>query len=679
MRLWVLAVLGYLVGSGCAGGGARPIAGSQPRATAEEPTEVERHPYAELMAPPAAGDAASPGLWIRVNNVAQLQSKLPSSVQSHPALEVYKDLSMLVSAVLGADVGAVIDLSQPIDVAMAIPRGFEKPAPVVAFRVRSPATIERGQAGLTLRHLAAGMWLLGDEPPQPSPVEPDESAMDDDEEAPDDEEDGEALPEGPSESRLPCVLAHAPPPVGYRVLCGEQLSLVRALSAFLLRDAPAPAADLHGELGGPAYRALVDQALTEARAEGKAEIEAQTGSEKLGAEIGLAIIETLGAHERIGLDIRLGATGVEATLDVAFPELAATAGLQQWARSVSERRLPGGFALLPTDNAFALSFAGLGEQAMRSFASLLLGELSTEMAQEFVLSAAQLNELTESFVGMFPSDAHFSVAAGSDLTAIEKVLNGDAVRQADEAGRPLTPAAIKDLQAALAGWVTVGFELPPKDYLPAVERMLRADAIPMRRRPGMPRKDSDREDTTLRKRPVTTRGLPAGTLHIVEQVRPAKTYRPPVDGSEPPVLPYDAHWLVVPDGPRVWAVGARNEAMAGRQALLALQTSARLGPQARAAERPLLGAWSFNLSGMRLQSLDWNSVSERHEARRQLRRYGTQLRGAKTPMLITLAVAPPLANGAPGFGFRAQLHVNQAALTELIDGIPGGAVTPVPP
>ena len=158
-------------------------------------------------------------------------------------------------------------------------------------------------------------------------------------------------------------------------------------------------------------------------------------------------------------------------------------------------------------------------------------------------------------------------------------------------------------------------------------------------------------------------------------MRPAKTYRPPVDGSEPPALPYDAHWLVVPDGQRVWVVGARDEAMAGRHALLAVQSSGRLGQQVRpATERPLLAAWSFSLSGMRLQSLDWDSP-----ARRQLERFGKQLRGAKTPLLMTLEVAPPPANGATGFGFRAKLQVSQAALTELVDTSMPSVLIPVQP
>lgn len=661
-------MLGSTACLGCAGS-ARPSASAAPAVVvATEPVDVERRPYSEVMLPTAT-DATSPGIWVQVANVGQLFGKLPASVQSQPSLLPFKDLAPLVSGALGADVASIIDLSQPVDMATPMPHGFEGPSPVFAFRVRSPETIERGQAGLTLRPLAAGMWILGDEVPPPPAVEPDESAMDEEEEHPEDEQD-EMPAEERGEPRMPCLLAHAPPPVGYRVLCGVGLEKIRALSAFLLRDTPAPVADVHVELGGPAYRALIDKALVDMKAESQKELETKTGGEKLGAEAGFAIVEALAAHERVGLDVRFGVGGAEALLDVAFPESPASELLQRWARSATERRLPAAFPLLPADDGLAFSFAGLGQETTRTFLAFVLEELLSDMSQEFVLSAQELRELQSSFAGVLPSDGHFSVALGADVDAIEKVLMSDAVRLADEAERPLTPAAIKALQAAMAGWVTVGFDLPPKDYLPAVERMLRANAIPMRRRPGMPRKDSEREDSHMRRRPVATRGLPAGTIHIVDEVRPAKTYRPPVNGSEPPVLPYDSHWLVVPDGQRVWIVGARSEALAGERALLAVQAKGKLAEQPairQTSARPLLGAWSFSLSGVRLQSLDWDSVRQRRAARREFKRSSKQLRGAKTPMLVTLELSPPPANGAPGFGFRARLEADQTALTELLD------------
>lgn len=620
------------------------------------------------MAPSAAEALDSPGIWLEVSNVAQLVGKLPDSVQALPGLRSLSDVSSLASGALGADVGSVIDLSQPLDVAMPIPKGMASSVQVIAFRVRSPESIEHGEAGLTLRRLAPGMWQIGDEPLAQADAE--EPPMDDDEEEEEEgaDDDGEMSEEEQTPSRTPCVLAHAPPPVGYRVLCGSRLDVVQAVAPFLTRDLPRQDADLHLELGGPTYRAALSEGLAQAIAQGKDETDTLTGGEKLGAQVGLAIVETLGAHERVSLDARLGRDGAELELEVAFPETPATASLQSWVRAVSERRLPASFAQLPGDNDLALSFSGLGPDITRSLLKLLVTELFNDMSQEFALSTRELGELSESFRGLVPPDAHFSLEMGADLTAVEQALRSDAVVQADDAGRGLSPAAIKQLQAALGGWTTLAFDENPAEYMPAVERMLRANAIPMRRRPGMPRKTSEREDSKLRKRPLTTRGLPAGTLHLVDQIRPAKTYRPPLDGSEPAILPYDAHWLVVPDGKRVWIVMARSEALAGERALRAVHDAHRLAERSeirRVAERPALAAWSFSLAGLRLQGLAFDSVAQRNAARAELSRFSSQLHAAKTPMLLTLEVAPRAANQA-GFGLRAKLHASQAALTELV-------------
>jgi hypothetical protein len=630
-----------------------------------EPTEAERRPYAELVVPVAPEAAASPGIWLEVANPAQLLSKLPDAIQTKPGLQPFKDITALASGALGADISAVIDLSQPFDVAMPLSKAMHDP-PVLAFRVRSPEAVERGQAGLTLRRVAAGIWLLGDQTSS-SPTEENEQT-EEEEQAPEDEE-GEMAEAEPVASAMPCLLAHAPPPVGYRVLCGPRLDLVQSVARFLLRPQPAPIADIHAELAGPAYRDVIDKALSQVKAESNTEGDTLSGSDKFGQQAGLAIVRTLGAHERVSLDVNLGAQGAELQLDVAFPESPATAELQRWALSTRGKQLPPSFARLPGDNGFALSFVGLGKETTSTLLPLLMGEISRDMAQEFVLSVKELHELNEAFLGVVPADAHFSVAAGADVDAIEGVLHSDAVRQADATGHPLAPAAIKLLQEALGGWIAIGVDVPPKEYLPAIERMLRADAIPMRRRPGMPRKDSEREDSQLRRRPVSTRGLPSGTIHVLDTVRPAKTYRPPVDGSEPPILPYDGHWLVVPDGQRVWIVGARSEALATAHASSVLNGGNRLAEQPgiqKAAERPLLAAFSYSLAGMRLQSLDWDSVFQRDMARLQFRLFGKLLHTAKTPMLVTIEAVPHAPN-ASGFGLRANLHVDEAALLEVLD------------
>src|SRR5690349_21526673 len=185
MRLWALVVLGCV---SCAGS-AKPSVTSVSSAPAPSaPQNDERRPYAEL-AQPAAGDALkSPGIWVQVRDVAQLSAKLPRSLQTEVPGRMVSQIAQTVSSTLGADVAAVIDLAQPVDIAMSIPRGFGPPYPVFGFRVRSPEAIERGQAGLTLRRLSAGVWQLGDVvQPEPEP-EPDDSELDDDEAAMDEEE-----------------------------------------------------------------------------------------------------------------------------------------------------------------------------------------------------------------------------------------------------------------------------------------------------------------------------------------------------------------------------------------------------------------------------------------------------------------------------------------------------------
>ncbi len=397
--------------------------------------------------------------------------------------------------------------------------------------------------------------------------------------------------------------------------------------------------------------------------------------------MGVAVVKAFAAHERISFDVQLAPTSVELLVEVAFPTSMATAPLELWARSMSTRKLPKSFALLPADHGLALAFTGLGQDATKAAMSAFLDEVLGGMSQEYVLSPQELTEMNAALTGVVPSDSHFSLAAGVDAAAASAALSGHQVEQADANDRPLTPAAIKELQASLAGWMVVGLDVPPREYLPAVERMLRADAIPMRRRPNMPRKASDREDSKLRRRPLKTAGLPAGTLHLVDEVRPAKTYRAPLDGSEPPILPHDSHLLVVPDGQRVWLVSARDEALAGQRALSLLRGGATLAKRPeiqRAVERPLLGAWSFTAAGMILQALDWDSAVERRASRTKLRRFRKLLEAVNTPMLATLELSPPPANDCSGFGFRAQLLVSDQALGEYLGGMPPPIVVSPP-
>src|SRR4051812_14143050 len=111
MRLWVLAFWGCV---GCATNGAKPSVSPRSEAAVAQSSEAERRPYAELMPPPREG-AASPGVWLEIASPAQLLSKLPDAIQSKPGFQAIKDVTKLATEALGADVGAIVDLSQPVE------------------------------------------------------------------------------------------------------------------------------------------------------------------------------------------------------------------------------------------------------------------------------------------------------------------------------------------------------------------------------------------------------------------------------------------------------------------------------------------------------------------------------------------------------------------------------------
>jgi hypothetical protein len=166
---------------------------------------------------------------------------------------------------------------------------------------------------------------------------------------------------------------------------------------------------------------------------------------------------------------------------------------------------------------------------------------------------------------------------------------------------------------------------------------------------------------------VTFKGLPATTLHFVDDVRPAKDYVPFVHGYEPPVLPYQRHWLFVPDGVRTWIVVGASEGVAGARALELLSGAQRLSARDEvktALERPLLSALWFSMAGWSLQQQEWDAKSQRDRARHRLELLAGAANGAAAPMLVTLELQRDAAAG--GFAVRARSALDVAALTDVL-------------
>jgi hypothetical protein len=628
--------------------------------------EPERRPYAELATErkPVELD----GIWLRAASPAKTFHELPILLQGVPPLAQLKLLVEGRAGLLPADVAAVVDAAQPAELLFSMgstwdespPPVTEAPSLVWSFRVRSPEAIERGAAGLTLQRSAPGVWNVGGVDADIEEPEYAEASEGDD-----DDEDGDAAGEDEDLLRpfLPrrCQLHHLPAPVGYRILCSTSAEEVDAAAPFLLSPARAVAqtSDVHLELGGSNYAKFLQQM---SRAMHRDDPAADTAAARGGRHLAQSLFDPLLAHERLSLDFSLNQLKAQLEVDLTYAELPNAPAFSQWLGHSSKAMLPPGYARLPPDSGLALGLS-LGS----GLAPFIVEQLAETMEEETLATPAERQEQLESLRGVLPRDGRISLGIGMEVPALLDALDSPAVHLADAADRPLGAIAVRQLQAAAGGWVIIGFEEQPAPFLEAVRRMYRTGRTKTKRRPGHEEKNP-RSHSHLARLSGAPRGLPQQTLHIVNEVRPARAYTAPVDGTSPPILPYDEHYLVVPDGERVWIIVTRSEALGVEQArgLLARSAAARAASPPSASDSVAVLASATQLAFFGLADLDVDSKTERAAARRRLAGINRAPGQARLQVPLIVQVLPR--KDAPGY----HLHLRSSAqLDELFAQVTG--------
>jgi hypothetical protein len=452
-----------------------------------------------------------------------------------------------------------------------------------------------------------GAWDIGGvvaAPVEPEPEVEEEGDPDEAEEWPED------LPNIPE---LKCRLVHAAPPVGFRVLCvmpgpDEQQKLERAF-AFLLASERAPdGADLHVEIGGPSYASFKARMgeVWDARSAQNPKLDGAEHITGMLTDVGRA----LAGHERATFDVSFVGDRAVLELGLAYPDASTSSGFRAWLDHASGAKLPSAANRLPSDSGFALAFSGLGRDAT----SHVLSELEAETEEDHDVDPKRLTELTTALAGVVPVDSHFALAIGFDADAASSALHSDSVRIADETDKPLSAAAVKQLQAALGGWTVFGLDVPPERYLPAVQRLYLIRNLKLPYKPGKAR-PSLSASSEYRVAAVP-RGLPKGTLSFVERSR--RTRKLP-DGVTSPPLDFDRHLLFVPDGSRVWIVVSRNPKVAVRRAQLLLEHRESFVWARAPGASPVVES-SFDLRSLLAFALDWDTKEQRAAARASLSR-----------------------------------------------------------
>jgi hypothetical protein len=465
-------------------------------------------------------------------------------------------------------VGALVDLDQPIDFAVAVSG--------TGMRVRTSAAISAGvkdpeQARTSLAErfkLVPGdngttlIKGLG------RPSHKAGSTSDDDEDT-----DGKPDPEpgGDEDGNRVCELAASFGDAPVRLVCAGSSSALAELGPWLTRTATrAPAtADLHVEVRLDPLRSTIN--------EGKRLVGVILGGVLGGAVRGKAARDLVGAvgadladfasdMDGASLDVTMGDPGAQMTTTLKLSGTSSAIGRLAIGHPERSGSPPAAFWQLPGDADLAFFERGIDDAPIARARDLLLDGLGAGLVDDGV-KPADVKAVTAA-VGKLVTGAPVSYASGLDVPAVRKALSAEKAIGPD--GDPAARADARHATAEqLLGWRVLEVDQPPaiasgalKDLAAAVSRPSLVAAV----------RAHDKEITplSLRSAPMPKGAtLPAGSLHWVVELPLVQRAAPPKTDKKPPPTPKPlvTHLLFVPDGPRTWVgLGGDDVGVASRLA-----------------------------------------------------------------------------------------------------------------
>jgi hypothetical protein len=462
-------------------------------------------------------------------------------------------------AVAGEDIGEVIDLDQPIDMALVNGGRGLIPAWAVSAGVRS---LEAARSGLSEHYtLAPGdngaYWIR--------PV-------------------GEGA-QGTTER--PCEVVPSAGSSPFRLVCGASEEALGYLAPYLTRTSPRQTweSDVHVELYTEPIKPFAKMLRLQAPSLLESLLDLQRTQEPAIAELVEALVgdavDLVGDLGKTALDVKLDPEGVDATFHAGFKSK--TSLIAKLLTAHPERTdvpLPL-FWRLPDDSDTAFFSRGYDASALDHPRDLALAALRAMLGkdglpepEQAAVSAAFHDVLTE---------APVVYARGSDVVAVQKALV--AFQTAKEG--PAKDQAARAAVEPYLGWWVFGFEEPPA----RLQGVFKA-AVAAWNRPGMGTWLKTHLDGVpvpgLRALPAT--GLPRDSSHVELGVYiRAEEVGPKGKANTPPPTPIRLHALVVPDAGRTWLVLAADEKLAVAKAKTLL-ASASPGAAGTLASHPRLEA-----------------------------------------------------------------------------------------
>ncbi len=485
------------------------------------------------------------------------------------------DPESLVAMAIGAPVGALVDLDQPVDFAVSdvdTPEGSLKIA---------------GAVGLTDPASARETLEKYYRPLQTSPgvvrLEPRDDAPD-------------------GASPRPCMLAPSFGPDAVaarttRLVCGDSVEAVRHLGPYLTRTMTRLASrddvrvevfvrELHTAKSGtkeltPGGWAPVDGGAADPTDKLFNEL-----TDKLTDDVGSVVLEA--SSDGTTVDMRLSTKLVEAASPLTRALLGAGA---------PSAPPPPAFERLPRDASFAWYGRGAAPGDLAPLRASLLGSLRTWLEDDGYTPAAIDTQL-EPFQRILTGGS-WVVAHGLRLDAARAALDAYA-----DSGKTTVSGRTK-ARGAMQGWMIGAVEEPSQGWIDSLRELVKNDPVKPTGKPRRKR-DPNKESTRLTLAPVPPAlQLPAGTLHMEAHVTQnpdwtlAQQKKAKAGQAAPsdPVVPHTVHVFVVPDGARTWFAAAEDPALAASEVRGSLAGAADAGTLKARPDLDVLRAMPASTAG----------------------------------------------------------------------------------
>ncbi|HEY8039249.1 MAG TPA: hypothetical protein VIF15_05620 [Polyangiaceae bacterium] len=592
-------------------------------------------PAPELSAIPAPGTLlftariAHPGRAIQT--LAPLVAQIPL-LASFAAF----DADTIVSLALGAPLAPILDLEQPIDVAVADAPGHDG-----GMLVAASAQLAEGPQ---VRETLEKHFRVFPGPRGVVRLEPRGDKDDDD------------------DAQRPCTVAPAYGG-GSRLVCGTNAKSVSALAPYLVRTMTrtVSTADLRVEVMTRA--AHLDEHDDAPATDDPDDALWHVLTSKLGDDVAKVVVEASVTPSALDLTLSSHFVSAGSPLTRALLGQATPAGPP-----------PPAFERLPVDATAVWYARGAAPADLAPLHAAVLADMRASLADDGYAPSA-IDEIVGLIDRMVLTGGPWVVAGGHRLDAARSALDAYA------AGGKTTLAARAKARAALQGWMVAGVDEPPQKWMDGMRALVKTDALRPVDKPK--KKDKlEKEQWRLALAPVAPGlALPSGTLHVEarETVNPAwvASQRKGRATYLEPLIPHTVHLFVVPDGARTWLAAAEDPALAASEVRASLAGAPDAGTLSARRDLDVLRAGPTSAGGalsvadLAMWKSDDTSDADLRAVKRTLEALATLTADGKTPVPVVLVASPAGGGVAAGGDLSLHLQLPLRVVTEVAKAPPG--------